>query len=79
MENKQIAAFDIDRDVLLKALQRVQSIVDRKNTIPILSHLLIEAQDDQILFSATDLEVGIRPGSLASARCSLSGELLGVP
>lgn len=60
MAGKTIAAFEVDREVLLKALQRVQSIVDRKNTIPILSHLLLEAQDDQLVFTATDLEVGIR-------------------
>jgi DNA polymerase III subunit beta len=60
MAGRQIAAFELDRDVLLKALQRVQSIVDRKNTIPILSHLLIEAQEDVVTFSATDLEVGIK-------------------
>ncbi len=60
MGNRQIAAFELDREVLLKALQRVQSIVDRKNTIPILSHLLLETQDGQVIFSATDLEVGIK-------------------
>jgi DNA polymerase-3 subunit beta len=60
MSGKQIAAFEVDREVLLKALQRIQSIVDRKNTIPILSHVLMEAQDDQVFFSATDLEVGFR-------------------
>lgn len=54
------AGFEIDQETLLKALHRVQSVVDRKNTIPILSHLLIEAQDDQVIFSATDLEVGVR-------------------
>ncbi len=60
MGTKQIAAFEIDREVMLKALQRTQSIVDRKNTIPILSHLLMEGLDDQLIFSATDLEVGIK-------------------
>jgi len=60
MATKQIAAFEIDREVMLKALQRTQSIVDKKNTIPILSHLLIEGSEDQITFSATDLEVGIK-------------------
>jgi len=60
MTNKQIGSFEVDQEVLLKALQRVQSIVDRKNTIPILSHILLEAHDDKIIFSATDLEVGIR-------------------
>jgi DNA polymerase-3 subunit beta len=68
MANKEIAGFELNREVLLKALQRVQSIVDRKNTIPILSHLLIEAEDNQLIFSATDLEVGIKcvyPGKVS--------------
>lgn len=60
MAEKQIAGFEIERESFLRALQRVQSVVDRKNTIPILSHLLIEAADNQITISATDLEVGIR-------------------
>ncbi len=58
--SREIASFEIDREILLKGLQRVQSIADRKNTIPILSHLLIEAQDDLLTLCATDLEVGIR-------------------
>jgi len=57
---KNVSGFEIERESLLRALQRVQSIVDRKNTIPILSHLLIESADDHVVFSATDLEVGIR-------------------
>lgn len=60
MTGKELAGFEIDREVLLKALQRVQSVVDRKNTIPILSHLLIEIGKSDLTISATDLEVGIR-------------------
>lgn len=60
MSQKYIAAFEMDKESLLRALQRVQSVVDRKNTIPILSHLLIEASENEVVFSATDLEVGIR-------------------
>lgn len=60
MRTQQKAGFEIDRESLLKALQRVQSVVDKKNTIPILSHLLIEATEDHLIFTATDLEVGLR-------------------
>ncbi len=60
MANRQLASFEVDREVLLRALQRAQSIVDRKNTIPILSHILIEASEESVTFSATDLEVGLR-------------------
>src|SRR5439155_3802652 len=35
-------------------------IVERKNTIPILANVLMEAQGDEVRFLATDLEVGLR-------------------
>lgn len=60
MSEKQLAGFEMDREGLVRVLQRVQSVVDRKNTIPILSHLLIEITKDEVVVSATDLEVGIR-------------------
>jgi len=58
---------------LLRELQLFQGIVERKNTIPILANVLMEAKSDQVSFLATDLEVGLRskctatitkPGSL---------------
>ena len=47
---------------LLKELQLLQGIVERKNTIPILANVLIEAEDgaSEIRLAATDLEVGLR-------------------
>ena len=44
---------------LLRELQLFQGIVERKNTIPILANVLIEASDEVKLL-ATDLEVGLR-------------------
>src|SRR5262249_39320333 len=41
-------------------LQLFQGIVERKNTIPILANVLMEAADDQLRLLATDLEVGLR-------------------
>jgi len=52
--------FTIARDIFLKALARVQGIVEKRNTIPILSNVLIEAGDGEIEITATDLEVGMR-------------------
>lgn len=52
--------FTIERDVFLKALARVQGIVEKRNTIPILSNVLIEAREGEIELTATDLEVGMR-------------------
>lgn len=52
--------FKIDKDTFLKALQKVQGIVEKRNTMPILSNVLIEAAEDRIQVTATDLEVGMR-------------------
>src|SRR5207237_2127392 len=45
---------------LLRELQLFQGIVERKNTIPILANVLMEAKGDQVSFLATDLEVALR-------------------
>ncbi len=45
---------------LLRELQLFQGIVERKNTIPILANVLVEAKEDEVRFLATDLEVALR-------------------
>src|SRR3954469_2862521 len=45
---------------LLRELQLMQGIVERKNTIPILANVLMEATDGEVKMLATDLEVGLR-------------------
>ncbi len=49
----------IERGVLLKAVAQAQSVVERRNTIPILANVLIEAEGDQIEFRATDLDIEV--------------------
>src|SRR3546814_18306428 len=50
----------IERAILLKGLSHVQSVVERRNTIPILSNVLIEARADGTLrLMATDLDLQI--------------------
>ena len=49
----------IERAALLKALGHVQSVVERRNTIPILSNVLLSADGDGVSFSATDLDMEI--------------------
>lgn len=49
----------IERAALLKALGHVQSVVERRNTIPILSNVLMSASNGQVAFSATDLDMEI--------------------
>ena len=49
----------IERAALLKALGHVQSVVERRNTIPILSNVLLAADAGVLAFSATDLDMEI--------------------
>ena len=50
----------IGRDELLTGLQRVQGVVEKRNTMPILSNILLEAKQDGVEIVATDLELGMR-------------------
>lgn len=50
----------IARDELLTGLQRVQGVVEKRNTMPILSNILLEAKPDGVDIIATDLELGMR-------------------
>ncbi len=49
----------IERAALIKALGHVQSVVERRNTIPILSNVLLSADRESLSFSATDLDMEI--------------------
>ncbi|MGD0290521.1 MAG: DNA polymerase III subunit beta [Candidatus Binataceae bacterium] len=64
----------IERVSLQNSLAMVQGIVERRNTVPILGHVLIEPDGNKIRLSATDLEVGIRTevACKASAKGSLT-------
>ena len=50
----------IERDELLTGLQRVQGVVEKRNTMPILSNILLEAKKEGAEIVATDLEIGMR-------------------
>jgi len=49
----------IERNSLLKTLGHVQSVVERRNTIPILSNVMFEASGDTVAMTATDLDIAI--------------------
>ncbi len=51
--------FSIIKSDLLKPLSHVYSVVEKRNTIPILSNVVIEASEDHISFIATDMEIDI--------------------
>jgi DNA polymerase-3 subunit beta len=49
----------LERAALLKSLSHVQSVVERRNTIPILANVLIRATKEQVCFVATDMEIEV--------------------
>jgi len=49
----------VDRAILLKALAHVQSVVERRNTIPILANVLLDAKDGGLSLTATDMEIAV--------------------
>jgi DNA polymerase-3 subunit beta len=51
--------FSIERGALLKAVAQAQSVVERRNTIPILANVLIEAEGNMVQFRATDLDIEV--------------------
>jgi DNA polymerase-3 subunit beta len=51
--------INVERGAFLKALSHVQSVVERRNTIPILSNVMIEAAKGQLKLTATDLDIEI--------------------
>ena len=51
--------ISIERGTLLKAVSQAQSVVERRNTIPILANVLIEAEGDSVSFRATDLDIEV--------------------
>jgi len=50
----------IERNELLKSVSRVQSIIERKSSMPVLSTILFEASGSTVRLSATDLELGFQ-------------------
>jgi DNA polymerase-3 subunit beta len=61
----------INKDVILAGLQRVQSVVGTKTTLPILYNILWKAEKDRLWMTATDLEVSVR--TMVEARVSRMG------
>jgi DNA polymerase-3 subunit beta len=51
--------LSIERGTLLKAVSQAQSVVERRNTIPILANVLIEAEGNTVTFRATDLDIEV--------------------
>src|SRR3546814_9522873 len=54
-----IMKLTIERAALLKSLTHVPSVVERRNTIPILSNVLIEADGEPLSLTATDMDMTV--------------------
>ncbi len=52
--------FNIARDDLLKAAGNQQNITNKKRTMAILSNILLEVKQDHIVFTGTDLDIGLK-------------------
>jgi len=63
--------FSIDRAALLRSLNHVQSVVERRNTIPILSNVLMKAEDGVLSLASTDMDMEINES--VAAQVSTSG------
>ena len=51
--------FKIVRSDFFKTLSHLQGIVDKKNSLPILSNILIEAKQNKLTLSSTDMDISI--------------------
>lgn len=60
-----------DRATLLRALAHVQSVVERRNTIPILANVMLAVRDGKLTLTATDMEIAVVED--APAECSRAG------
>jgi DNA polymerase-3 subunit beta len=67
--------FTIAKSDLVRELSLSQGVVERKTTIPILSNILLEAKDDRVTLTATDLELGIRCSCPAKVKKEGAGTL----
>jgi DNA polymerase-3 subunit beta len=54
--------LSVSKEKLLQGLQTVQNVVSTRTTLPILSNVLLEAEDGQLRLTTTDLDVGMRGG-----------------
>ena len=74
-EEHQAMEFSVTKSVLLNELSTTQGVVERKTTIPILSHLLVEVQGSQLTITATDLELSIRTSCEAKIKKEGAGTI----
>ena len=52
--------FVVSKPVIFKTLSHLQSIVNKKNTLPILANILIEVEENCLILSSTDMDISIK-------------------
>jgi len=62
--------FKIEKNTLYKCITHLQGIVDKKNTLPILSNILIEAKNNKLTLSSTDMDISL----IETINCSVLEE-----
>jgi DNA polymerase-3 subunit beta len=60
LQEASLMKLKIKKEEILKGLQRIQGVVEKKNTMPILSNMLLIAEGNGVEIIATDLEIGLR-------------------
>ena len=59
--------FSVDRESLLRPIQQVSGVVERRQALPILQNLLLEIQNGKLLITGTDLEIELKTNVEVSA------------
>src|SRR5438874_12528688 len=60
--------FAVFRSDLLKEIELVQGAIERKASVPVLSNVLIDAQNGKLTLSATNLAIGLRSYAVAAIK-----------
>ncbi|HNY41664.1 MAG TPA: DNA polymerase III subunit beta [Bryobacteraceae bacterium] len=67
--------FTVSKADLVRELNLSQGVVEKKATIPILANILVEAIEDRLILTATDLELGIRSTTAARVKSAGTGTI----
>lgn len=63
----------VQKDEFLRGLNHVQSIVERRNTVPILANIKLEADDNRLSLTATDMDISVN--DIITVQCNQPGSI----
>ena len=61
--------FSVNREVLLKPLQQVSGVVERRQTLPVLANVLMQVTENELALTGTDLEVELVGRGVFKSSC----------